>query len=594
VHAELIAGMGVNPLPLPRIHDEPLNDDTLVLEQHLTERIRQVRVGQQELLIGVTRLRFLQRYSASHPILLGLGPASAGTVIVSQEMSMPEIVIVGAGINGLVAANYLQRSGCKTTLIERAHRVGGACVSEVAKIDGVEQHYALGASVFGHMQRFVYEDTGLASRLQVFVSKHPELVHFSGDEDATWILRDSADLAHEIADKWGEKGDIKAFREDEARVIRFLQDGFFNALPPSINDAKHVLGEPLTNLWISGTARSLLDHYFTSERMKVFTAMNVTESGPVSLDDPYTAFTLPVLNSGSIFDGDYGFVKSGIWRVTEELGAINDELGTTTHLSSVVLEVDTAKGNLTYERGGSEHRQDFDFLIFGTDPLTACRLVGNEEQVAQTEAQRFRGTSGKLKLMFRDRVRWKHSSNAADSDAAFRTYFSVEDLAEFEKATLDVLDDDVAYVPGFAQIYCEGAAMRQLNHPESFDRLSVFFKNLSLGKEGQALPEVEEEIRQVVLSQVENPEDCVWTRLLTPRDMQQLFHFPGGNIDHTVLVGGQTYFDRTYSDDPATNFSRFGDLENIYMCGAGTYPMGSVSGTPGYMCSQEVLRRIAS
>ena len=154
--------------------------------------------------------------------------------------------------------------------------------------------------------------------------------------------------------------------------------------------------------------------------MKVFTAMKVTESGPVSLDDPYTAFTLPRLNSGSIFDGDYGFVKSGIWRVTEELGAINDELEVTTHLSSKVLEVDTVHGNLTYERNGSEHRKDFDFLIFGTDPLTACRLVGNEDQVAQTQAQRFRGTSGKLNLMFKDQVRWKHNSKDAGSDAAFR------------------------------------------------------------------------------------------------------------------------------------------------------------------------------
>ncbi len=89
-----------------------------------------------------------------------------------------------------------------------------------------------------------------------------------------------------------------------------------------------------------------------------------------------TYFDLP---SDSRFGGAYGFVKPGIWRVTEELGAINDELGVTTHLSSKVLDVDPARGELTYERDGGEHRQRFDFLIFGTDPLTACRLVGNED-----------------------------------------------------------------------------------------------------------------------------------------------------------------------------------------------------------------------
>ena len=57
---------------------------------------------------------------------------AVGSTLESRVMTIPEIAIVGAGINGLVAANYLQRSGCKVTMIERSHRVGGACVSEVA------------------------------------------------------------------------------------------------------------------------------------------------------------------------------------------------------------------------------------------------------------------------------------------------------------------------------------------------------------------------------------------------------------------------------------------------------------------------------
>jgi len=32
------------------------------------------------------------------------------------------------------------------------------------------------------------------------------------------------------------------------------------------------------------------------------------------------------------------------------------------------------------------------------------------------------------------------------------------------------------------------------------------------------------------------------------------------------------------------------DLENVYVCGSGTYPCGSIAGTPGYMCSQQLLR----
>ena len=505
-------------------------------------------------------------------------------------MNKPDILIIGAGINGLVAANYLQRSACSVTMIERAERVGGACVSEVATIDGLTQHYALGASVLGLMQNFVFEETGLSSHLQTFVPEHPKFVHFPGDNEPAWIYRDPTELDRELANKWGEKGDVEAFRTDEAKVVNFLQDGYVNATPPSIVEAKCVLGDTLTELWITGTAKALIDHYFTSERSKMYMAMTVTESGPVSLSDPYSAFTLPLMDSGSIFGGYYGFVKGGIWQLTEELGRINAELGVKTHLSSKLVGVDTANGSVSYAQAGSERKLRFDYLIMGTDPLTATRLIGNPEQIRKTEGQRFRGSSGKLNLMFRQPVRWKYGSDASDSDAAFRFLFSVSSLDEYEDATLKVLDIDVDYAPGYMQIYGEGAAMRHLKHSEPFDRLAVFFKNLSLAENGAELPEVESQVKETLLEHVENPQDCVWTRLLTPRDLQQLFHFPGGNLDHTMLTGGQTFFDRTYADDPATNFYRFGSLDNVYLCGSGTYPCGSVTGTPGYMCSQQLLR----
>ena len=171
--------------------------------------------------------------------------------------------------------------------------------------------------------------------------------------------------------------------------------------------------------------------------------------------------------------------------------------------------------------------------------------------------------------------------------------FSVKDIDEYEAATLKVLETENDYVPGYMQIYCEGAAMRQLGHDEPFDRLAVFFKNLSLGRTGAELTRVEHQVRDTLFKYIKNPEDCVWTRLLMPKDLQELFLFPGGNLDHTMLTGGQTYFDRNYSDDPATGFYRFGSLDNVYLCGAGTYPCGSVAGTPGYMCSQQLLRDIA-
>ena len=509
-------------------------------------------------------------------------------------MRKPKIVIVGAGINGLVAANYLQKAGCQVIQIERAEKVGGACISAQADMGDTHQPYALGASVLGLMQKFVFEQTGLSEKLSTFVPEHPKLIFFPGDKKPTWIYRDPEQLDAELAQKWGEKGRVKAFRQDEAKVVEFLIAGYNKAQPPDLEAARTALGEELTKLWISGSARALLDHYFTSERSKIYMAMTVTESGPVSLDAPYSAFTLPLMDSGTIFGGYYGFVKGGIWRITEELGRLNEDSGVKTYLNASVLDVDSSVGEVKFEQDGETKSVSFDHLVFATDPVTAARLMGDTDMIAVSQTKRYRGSSGKLNLMFRNPVRWKQGSERPDSDAAFRFIFSIDTLDSFEAATTSVSTEELHYDPGFMQIYCEGAAMRQLGHHEPYDRLAVFFKNLGLTESGESLSKVEQQVKAKVLEYVDNPEDCVWTRLLTPRDLQNLFLFPGGNLDHTMLTGGQTFFDRTFSNQPEKNFYQFGSMENIHICGSATYPCGSVTGTAGYMCSQTLLKILAA
>ena len=103
---------------------------------------------------------------------------------------MTRIAIVGGGINGLVAANYLARGGADVTLHERRAHVGGACVSEAVTVDGVDYEFPLGATVLGFMQDFVLEETGLSSRLETWAPPHPKLVHFPGVPEPVYIHRD--------------------------------------------------------------------------------------------------------------------------------------------------------------------------------------------------------------------------------------------------------------------------------------------------------------------------------------------------------------------------------------------------------------------
>jgi phytoene dehydrogenase-like protein len=500
-------------------------------------------------------------------------------------------VVIGAGINGLVAANYLRRAGHRVTLLERSERVGGACVSETAVVDGVRQDYALGASTLGLMQDFVWRETGLADRLQIWAPGHPDLVFFSGTDRPARLFGEAARAARELADKWGEQGDVVAYLADQARVVCFLQFGYRAGRPPSVEDAVAALGTGLTSLWITGSARQLLDHYFTAKQTKVKLAMSVSESGPVSVDEPYSAFILPMMSSGSVFDGDYGYVKGGIWQITRELGRINRELGVDLVLGCTVHEVNAENGVVRFDDSTGPRVVHAEHVLFATDPQTAARLVGDAALIAHTREERVLGTAGKLNLMFRQPVRWKDDAGEPESDTAFRYFFAVDTMADFDAAALAVVDGE-DFAPGYFQVYCEGAAMRRMGLVEPFDRLAVFFKNLALGSTGEQLASVEARVKELILGHIANPEDCAWSRLLTPRDLQQTFGFPGGNIEHTMLVAGQCYFDRNYADDPNRRFYQFGDHPNMSICGSSTYPCGSVAGTPGYMCVTELMRHL--
>ena len=43
---------------------------------------------------------------------------------------MYDCIIIGAGHNGLICANYLAQGGWKVLVLEKRHLVGGACVTE--------------------------------------------------------------------------------------------------------------------------------------------------------------------------------------------------------------------------------------------------------------------------------------------------------------------------------------------------------------------------------------------------------------------------------------------------------------------------------
>ena len=496
---------------------------------------------------------------------------------------MKKVIIIGSGVNGLVAANYLIKSGFDVTIIEKKSITGGACIKDTVKIKDKEIEFAYGATVLGMMPDFIFEETGLIKKVQGYYPKTPKLVYFGTEEKSTKIYQDHNKLEEELKQKWGENGRVNEFRNDENKVVKFIQKLYKDGTSPSIELANNYLGKDLTNLWISGSAKDLLDHYFSSEKTKLYMGMTVIESGPASIYDPGTAFTIPLMDSGSVFDGYWGFVRTGIWKITENLTEINRSLGVKFNLDSEIYEVDNNNNSISFYKKNKDYKLNYDHLIFATDPVTPSKLINDFKREIDLDLI---GTSGKVTAFFKNPVRWKDSNNFSDS---FRFIFSVDSLQSFENASQNALKNIDNYFPGFIQVYPEGSAQRKMNNKEDFDKLIFFTKNFSYDKTASRLEDVKEKIISTIIPHIENPEDLVYSKFLTPKDLNETFLFPKGNIDHTTLTGNQNYDKRTFSNNKDNFYSYYG-YENIYYCGAGSFPCGSVAGTPGYMCSKQIIR----
>ena len=494
------------------------------------------------------------------------------------------VVIVGAGVNGLVAANYLNKHDFNVTILEKKNCVGGACVKDSTIIDNKKIDFAQGATVLGMMPNFIYKETGLSKKIKTFCPENPKLVYFENDTNPTRIYRDITLLEKELRDRWNEKGDVRAFRYDENKVIEFIQKIYKDGTPPNLDQAVNEIGKELTKLWIKGSAKDLLDHYFTSEKTKVYMGMTVIESSPTSYNEKGTSFTIPLMDSGSIFGGYWGFVKDGIWKISDELLKLNNELGIKTILNSEINDIDTNKGKISYTSNNIDSKIFYDYLLFCTDPLTPSKIL--KDNSPYIKKKNYLGSSGKLTMFFKKPIEWKKEKT---HETSFRFIFSQDTLDDLNNSGQMALNSQNNYTPGYIQIYPDGAAQRKLNNSENFDKIICFTKNFSFNKQCYDLIDAEQNIIEKISKLISNQEDLVGTKFLTPKDLNKTFFFPEGNIDHIAMDGSQNFNKRTFSSNPKTKFYNYNNYENIYYGGAGIFPCGSIAGTPGYMSSKQII-----
>ena len=240
------------------------------------------------------------------------------------------VIIVGAGHNGLVAAGYLARAGLNVQLLERRDVVGGAVVTE----EWFPGYHISTCSYICHiLQKKVIDDLELRNYGFHVYPIDPSRVHPYPNGKAFTFWHDDAETVEELRDKFPEDADAWfPWAEFWHRAVRILSD-YYLGPPPSLSELtarfRDEGEEELLETLLTVPLKDLINRYFVSEEIKAAVSTGAFDMGDISA--PGSAY-ITALYRFSAFREDtenYGIVRGGMGGITQSLARSAEASGAT-------------------------------------------------------------------------------------------------------------------------------------------------------------------------------------------------------------------------------------------------------------------------
>ena len=342
-----------------------------------------------------------------------------------------DVIIIGAGHNGLTASAYLARAGKKVLVLERRGIVGGCAVTEEVDPELAPGCRVSTASYIASMLRpTIINDLKLADYGLRMVACDPgvQAAFDDGDVAAWWSdeARMRAELERIAPDDVGE---FFATKQELMRLAAYLQPYFLES-PPDV----HATGlAKLTELWrnyrrfrgitgddISGLIRFMtgslgefLDRRFKSNKLKRLILSNSLYGKHGGPYQPGTAMGLlfHLLSGGDAEQQAWqGHVIGGMGAITTAIQGACEDLGVEIRTSSPVTGINVASGKacgVTLENGEAI---DSGIVVSNADPKrTFLGLVDSGELPVDfrrdVENIRMNGPAGKVNYVLSEEPR---------------------------------------------------------------------------------------------------------------------------------------------------------------------------------------------
>ena len=497
-----------------------------------------------------------------------------------------DVIVVGAGHNGLTAAAYLGRAGLSVLVLERRDHVGGACTLEEPFPEGGWKVSPC-AYLVGLLHPLVVDELGLRQRgyrVEV-VDPHLWCPFTDGTSIALWEDQErSAAAVAELAP--GDVDGYLRYGELFGRIRRALRAGerdvWVGDAPGRAEIEELLGGDPeAIEVVFEESIADVVERHVKDERMR--TALHGqgligTYAGP---RDAGTAAIHLMHASGTLegLPGAWGYVEGGMGRVSFMLADAAIEAGAAVAAGVEVAAIRAGEG---VDLAGGEFIRSR-VVVSNADPkrtLSLCRDGVPDSFRARVEAWRIESPVLKINCGL---SRLPSFPQAAAGVVPHRAMVTISTgIDDTQRAFAASRGGEPA--PAWCELYFHTAYDPSVA-PAGRHAMSVFAQyapyRLARGDWDARREEIGDMAVATIARFAPDIAECIVHRqVLGPPDIEERIGLTGGHIFQGECLPDQMW-DRRFA--PRT------PVDGLYMCGASTHPGGSVIAVNGRNAAMAVL-----
>ena len=498
-----------------------------------------------------------------------------------------DVIIAGAGHNGLVAANYLAKAGKKVLILEAQEIIGGATQS-VKAFEDYDARLSRYSYLIALLPDKIIKDLNLNFRV---LSR--EISSFSPYADGGLLVSRNWDqrTADSFKKLTGSEKEAQAWQDFYGEVAQFASRIAPSVLEPLKSSAQLKTQIAMPQLWdqlIEEPIGNVITERFKNDLVR---GVVLTDALIGTLSSAYgmqanNCFLYHLIGNGT---GEWKVPAGGMGAFVSELHRVALENGVQIECSSRVTDIDADSSGVQVT-DINNRKFSARYFLSNAAPEFVSAKIDNRSSLE--------GAQIKINMLLRRLPKFK---SGIDPKLAFAgTLHLNESFTELERAYDQAVMGNIPDVIP-AEMYCHSLTDPSILGPElqseGFQTLTLF----GLHTPASAFDENNKETTKVVVERAiaglksylaepleeviayaKDGRPCIEAK--SPLDLEADVFLPRGNIFHKDLT-----LPFAESGDEIGKWGVETNLPNVFICGASAKRGGGVSGIPGHNAAMAVL-----